>query len=141
MSTPLSPLKTYASSSTRSRKDIIAEMAARRLTADEFGLLLLKHFQAREKQAQKKLRYLGRPLDSRSVAIGHASCNQAEYHGLIGALELAKRRGATSIRILTDSKLVERQINKAWRVKHPGLKPLYEQAKKLVKEFQRVDVA
>jgi len=66
-----------------------------------------------------------------SQRIGRATNNQAEYKAIIAALEEAAKLGAKQVDISSDSQLVVRQINGEYRVKKAGLKPLYQQVKKL----------
>ena len=49
-------------------------------------------------------------IDGRCDAIGHATNNVAEYHGLVEALKLATERRATHVEIRADSELIVRQI-------------------------------
>jgi len=67
----------------------------------------------------------GRVLARISKRIGRTTNNQAEYRAVIAALEEAVRLGAAGVEIKSDSELVVRQINGRYRVKNPGLKPLY----------------
>ncbi|MCX6395700.1 MAG: bifunctional RNase H/acid phosphatase [Propionibacteriales bacterium] len=64
--------------------------------------------------------------------IGPATNNVAEYRGLIAGLELAAEfaPGAV-IEVRMDSKLVVEQMLGNWKVKHPSMKPLAEQASRL----------
>lgn len=67
--------------------------------------------------------------------IGRATNNVAEYRALIAGLEEAKKLGATKLRVRGDSELVIRQMLGQYRVKHPDLKPLYEEAQFLFHQF------
>ena len=77
-------------------------------------------------------------LISRGSFIGSATNNVAEYSGLIGALEAASTLGATQVLVRGDSELVIKQMKGQYRVKAPGLKPLYEKAKAAAGRFDRV---
>ena len=77
----------------------------------------------------------GTPLVTLGRFIGQATNNIAEYRGLITALEQAKKLGATKIIIRGDSELIIRQMLGQYKVRHPNLKPLYEQARALLREF------
>lgn len=74
-------------------------------------------------------------------AIGRATNNVAEYRGLIAGLEEAARLGATDVAVSMDSKLVVEQMSGRWRVKHPDLIPLHQQAKALSTRFDRISYA
>ncbi len=66
-----------------------------------------------------------------------ATNNEAEYQGLLAALELAARVGVTRLEVRTDSQLMERQLNGAYRVKAGNLQPLFLEAKRRLAGFER----
>jgi ribonuclease HI len=73
--------------------------------------------------------------------IGEGTNNQAEYTALIRALEHAARLGNQHrLRIHSDSELIVKQMNGQYRVKDEGLKPLYEQARRLASRFAAVEI-
>ena len=57
--------------------------------------------------------------------LGHKTNNEAEYWALLFGLREARRLGGKSIRIFTDSELVERQVKGLYRVKNLNLKVLH----------------
>jgi ribonuclease HI len=59
----------------------------------------------------------------------------AEYRALLLGLELAKRVGATEVEVINDSELVARQIGGQYKVKHAGLKPLFQEAMAELRHF------
>ena len=63
--------------------------------------------------------------------IGTNTNNVAEYRGLIAALEWALTHGYRRLHIKSDSQLIVQQMRGVYRVKHPGLIPLYERACRL----------
>src|SRR5580700_6343031 len=67
--------------------------------------------------------------------LGRTTNNIAEYTGLVKALEHARHLGATRVTVYSDSELLVKQMSGEYRVKHPGLQPLYEQAVQLRKDF------
>ncbi|UXA16292.1 bifunctional RNase H/acid phosphatase [Mycobacterium sp. SMC-4] len=71
-------------------------------------------------------------------AIGHATNNVAEYRGLIAGLQAAEQLGATEVEARMDSKLLVEQMSGRWRVKHPDLAALHEQAQQLAGGFSHV---
>ena len=86
-----------------------------------------------------------RAADGTSVStlgrfIGRATNNVAEYRALITALEKAREIGARKIVIRGDSELIIRQMRGEYRVKHPDMKELYEEAQSLVAEFDAVKI-
>src|SRR5260370_1510731 len=72
--------------------------------------------------------------------IGRTTNNIAEYTGLVKALEYARHLGASRVTIYSDSELMVKQMNGEYRVKHPGLLPLYEQAVQLRKQLPSVKI-
>jgi len=78
----------------------------------------------------------GTPLVTLGRFIGRATNNVAEYRGLITALEEAKKLGARKIIIRGDSELIIKQMKGEYKVRHPQLKPLFDQARQLLREFE-----
>lgn len=81
--------------------------------------------------------------DGRQIAglygyLGQATNNVAEYQALLHALRWALNQGATRIAVFSDSELVVRQIEGRYRVKHPDLRPLYDEARGLLARFAEV---
>ena len=72
--------------------------------------------------------------------IGIATNNEAEYIALIKALEAAKELGARRVSVLADSELVVRQMQGAYAVKSPRLRPLFMKARRLKDEFDKFDI-
>jgi ribonuclease HI len=79
----------------------------------------------------------GDVVDELAERIGVATNNVAEYKALLRGLDRARALGATEIEIVGDSELVVRQLQGRYRVKHPGMKPLYEQAIAALRGFDR----
>ena len=71
-------------------------------------------------------------------AVGIATNNVAEYKGLLAALAWAVENGLASLHVRSDSDLLVRQMRGEYRVKHEGLKPLWQQAQALVRQIGRV---
>jgi broad specificity phosphatase PhoE/ribonuclease HI len=71
-------------------------------------------------------------------AIGRATNNVAEYRGLIAGLEEAAKLGATEVDVSMDSKLVVEQMSGNWKVKHPDIAQLHQQATALSARFDRI---
>ncbi len=71
-------------------------------------------------------------------SLAHATNNIAEYNGLLAALAWAVDHGRTSLHVRSDSELLVRQLRGEYRVKHPGLQPLYQDARDLVARIGRV---
>ena len=71
----------------------------------------------------------GTVLDEFAETIGVATNNVAEYTALLRGVERATALGATEAEFINDSELVAKQINGLYKVKHPAMKPLYEEAR------------
>lgn len=74
----------------------------------------------------------GTMLASLHGALGVATNNVAEYNGLLAALSWAVEHGHTCVHVKADSQLLVEQMKGNYRVKAPGLQPLYQQAVRLV---------
>ena len=72
--------------------------------------------------------------------IGVATNNVAEYRALLRGLRLAAQLGAREIEVINDSELVAHQLNGRYKVKHPSMRPLYEQAKAALRDFEHVRI-
>jgi len=79
----------------------------------------------------------GEVLDEASTVIGDATNNVAEYRALLLGLERARALGATEVEVVNDSELVARQVEGAYKVKHPGLEPLHAAAQRALQGFDR----
>ena len=77
----------------------------------------------------------GGELAERKSYIGETTNNVAEYRAVMLGLELARELGADSVEVVNDSELVARQIEGRYKVKHAGLKPLYLETMKALREF------
>ena len=71
-------------------------------------------------------------------ALASATNNVAEYSGVIAALTWALEHGEPQVLIRSDSELLVKQMRGEYRVKHPGLQPLYTEARQLVARLARV---
>ena len=80
-------------------------------------------------------------LASVSERIGVTTNNVAEYRALIEGLRAARRFEPRRVRVRADSELVIRQLEGRYRVKSELLKPLYDEARALLREFPEVDLA
>ena len=63
--------------------------------------------------------------------LGIQTNNYAEYQGLIAVLEWAAENGIKRLRVVSDSELMVKQMKGIYKVKHPGLQPLWQQARQL----------
>lgn len=79
----------------------------------------------------------GTVVHEAGIYLGRATCNQAEYRGLLAALMAAARLGATHVQVFSDSELLVRQMNGEYRVRNLGLRELFEEAWALCRQFGR----
>ncbi len=70
----------------------------------------------------------GNVLEELAEPIGVATNNVAEYRALLRGIEWARGLGADELEIVNDSELVARQLSGTYKVKHPAMKPLYDEA-------------
>jgi ribonuclease HI len=80
----------------------------------------------------------GTAIEEFCEAIGVATNNVAEYRGLVAALEWARQHGYKKVHVRSDSLLLVQQMLGRFKVKHPGLQPLYARARLLAHEIGRV---
>jgi len=76
-----------------------------------------------------------------SERIGRATNNVAEYRAVIAGLQAALEFPARTLRLRADSMLVIRQLEGAWKVKQPHLRPLHAEARSLLDQWAHVDLA
>ncbi len=72
--------------------------------------------------------------------LGVATNNVAEYEALLWGLEVARDRGVRDLTVYSDSELLVKQMNGAYRVKNANLKPLFERAKALSAAFGSLQI-
>ncbi len=73
----------------------------------------------------------GKIIDRLSEYLGEQTNNVAEYSGLLAALEYASNHHLTRVRVFADSELMVRQMTGHYKVKSPGLQPLFQRAQAL----------
>ncbi len=72
--------------------------------------------------------------------LGHQTNNVAEYSGLLAALRWAAEHGVSRLLIRSDSELLVKQMRGEYRVKNPGLHPLYDEAQSLISRIGKVTI-
>lgn len=82
----------------------------------------------------------GKTIKNISSYIGNATNNIAEYTALIYGLQEAIILKAKKLKVNTDSELLQRQINKIYKVKSQNIINLYNQAMRLISVFAEVRV-
>jgi ribonuclease HI len=71
-------------------------------------------------------------------ALGVTTNNVAEYQGLLAALRWTVDHGHRTLHVRSDSELLVKQMRGEYKVKHPGLRPLYVEARLLVMQLDDV---
>jgi ribonuclease HI len=80
----------------------------------------------------------GEVLFTGSEYLGHTTNNVAEYKAVLLGLAGALAQGIAHIEVRADSELLIKQLKGEYRVKSPGLKPLFEEARRLLARFASV---
>jgi ribonuclease HI len=75
---------------------------------------------------------IGERIIPYSEYIGATTNNVAEYTAFLRGLEIALREGVEALDIYSDSELMVSQIRGSYKVKSTQLKPLYEEALRLL---------
>jgi len=83
----------------------------------------------------------GAVLAELSEFLGIQTNNVAEYSGLLAVLDYALAHGHRSLRVVSDSELMVKQIQGKYQVKSPGLRPLYEQARQKIRQLERFEIS
>jgi ribonuclease HI len=78
----------------------------------------------------------GEPAIEQAGRLPDTTNNQAEYTALVRALQHTLQLGPEQrVIVHSDSELIVKQMNGQYRVKDPGLRPLYEEADRLRRRF------
>jgi len=83
----------------------------------------------------------GRLLARGKKYLGYMTNNQAEYHALILGLRAIARYQPAAVQVYIDSDLLAQQMNGRYRVRHPNLKALYDEARALCDALPIVRIA
>jgi len=79
-------------------------------------------------------------LEEIGAYLGVATNNVAEWTALVLGLEAALKRGIRRLAIRLDSELVVKQVLGEYRVKHVGLQPLHARARRLLRDFEEIEI-
>src|SRR6202142_4377773 len=82
----------------------------------------------------------GKKIAELSQYLGHRTNNYAEYSGLLAALRYAIAHGVHSLRVISDSELMVRQMKGIYKVRHPELRKLYDEAQRLTAQIEHVEI-
>src|SRR5947207_6308843 len=83
----------------------------------------------------------GRIVARLSEYLGKQTNNYAEYSGLLAVLKWASRQGVRRLRVVSDSELMVRQMNGQYKVSNPGLRLLWEEARRLARGLEAFEIA
>ena len=82
----------------------------------------------------------GAVLKEESDYLGQATNNVAEYTALVRSLQNSLKLGARRVKVYSDSELMVKQIKGEYKVKNPGLAPLYRQAMELISQLEAFNI-
>ncbi len=82
----------------------------------------------------------GHPVAQLSEYLGHRTNNYAEYQGLLAALRYAGENRIKALKVISDSELMVRQMKGIYKVRHPELRQLYDQAQQLVRGLEHFEI-
>ena len=75
-----------------------------------------------------------------SEFLGRQTNNFAEYKGLLAVLAWAQQHDVRRLRVVSDSELMVKQMKGQYKVASPGLRPLWEEAKRLAGRLERFEM-
>jgi ribonuclease HI len=80
----------------------------------------------------------GQEVDRLGKYLGIQTNNYAEYMGLLLGLKRARDLGIREVEVFADSELMIRQLGGRYQVRSPTLRPLYQEALRVLNDFSRV---
>lgn len=83
----------------------------------------------------------GKVLARLSQFLGVQTNNFAEYSGLLAVLKWAREHGHRRLKVVSDSELMVKQMKGQYKVASPGLRPLWEEARGLSRQFDGFQIA
>lgn len=83
----------------------------------------------------------GRIAARLSEYLGKQTNNFAEYSALLAVLDWAIKNDAKRLRVVSDSELMVKQMKGLYKVKNPGLIPLWEEAKRRAAKLDRFEMS
>jgi ribonuclease HI len=82
----------------------------------------------------------GHAVAELSEYLGHHTNNYAEYQGLLAALRYAAENQIKALKVVSDSELMVRQMKGLYKVRHPELRKLYDEAQQLVRRLEHFEI-
>jgi ribonuclease HI len=83
----------------------------------------------------------GHPIAELSEYLGHRTNNYAEYQGLLAALRYATEHQIKALKVISDSELMVRQMKGIYKVRHPELRKLYDEAQQLLRRLEHFEIS
>ena len=83
----------------------------------------------------------GRIVARLSEYLGKQTNNYAEYAALLAVLDWALENEAKRLRVVSDSELMVKQMKGLYKVKNPGLVPLWEEAKRRAAKLTKFEMS
>ena len=75
-----------------------------------------------------------------SEFLGVQTNNHAEYAGLLACLKWALDHEYKRLKVVSDSELMVKQMKGQYKVASPGLRPLFEEAKRLSRQLEKFEM-
>jgi len=82
----------------------------------------------------------GKLVAELSDYLGVQTNNFAEYSGLIAALEYAVEHGYGTVKVVSDSELLVKQMKGQYKVRSEALQAIYQEARALVRKLDRFEI-
>jgi ribonuclease HI len=82
----------------------------------------------------------GRLVAELSDYLGVQTNNFAEYSGLVAALEYAVEHGYGTVKVVSDSELLVKQMKGQYKVRSAALQEIYQEARALVRKLDRFEI-
>jgi len=82
----------------------------------------------------------GKLVAELSDYLGVQTNNFAEYSGLIAALEYAVAHGYDTVKVISDSELLVKQMKGQYKVRSEALQEIYQEARALVRKLDRFEI-
>ena len=82
----------------------------------------------------------GNELVGTGKYLGQCTNNEAEYRALLLGLDKCSMFGSGRLKVHLDSELIVKQIHGDYKVKHPNLKPLFQQVMQKLSRFASFSV-
>jgi probable phosphoglycerate mutase len=82
----------------------------------------------------------GKCIDELCEFLGVKTNNVAEYSALLAALRYAIEKDFCDVQVVSDSELLVKQMQGKYRVQSPDLRPLYEEARRMVAKLDSFSI-